>query len=417
MQAVQEHLETQPALNEAVRFWWKLGWISFGGTAAHLSIMHEELVEKRGWIDSEHFFHALSCCMLLPGPEAQQLAIYIGWKLHGKLGGFLAGTLFVLPSVVILLALSILYGKYGTVSWMIWTFRLLKPIVVALVLRALIRIGSRALRAPRQWTVAAISFLSIFLLHLSIPLVMAAALLVGILLGLWDRAKSAKQIPATASMRSLGVQISDAKGAAKIILTCFLLSLLPLIALRTINREFWFWLQLSEFFTRTAFVTLGASYTVIPYVAHVAVKRFSWLSRSEMLDGFALAETTPGPLIIVVAFVGFMAGFHHFQGSIAMGIVALLLTTFYTFLPCFLFVFVGAPWVSRSKDNQLVKTVLQTITAVVVAAILHLTLFLLSGVVAPAGLRNWRNLNGWAILEITIAVILLQWRGTKAACQ
>lgn len=348
--------------------------------------------------------------MLLPGPEAQQLAIYIGWKLHGKLGGVLAGTLFVLPSVAILLVLSIVYGKYGTTSWMIWTFRFLKPIVVALVLGALVRIGSRALRSPLQWTVAMISFLSILLFHASLPFVMAAALLVGILLGFWEKFKAGKRAPEAAPMPRLGVQISDATGAAKIILACFLLGSLPLVLLRIIGREFEFWMQISGFFTWTAFVTLGGSYTVIPYVAHVAVTKFGWLSRSEMLDGFALAETTPGPLIIVVAFVGFMAGFHHFQGSIAMGIVALLLTTFYTFLPGFLFVFVGAPWVSRSQDNQFSKTALRTVTAVVVAAILQLALFLLLGVVAPEGVSNWRKLNGWALVEIIIALSLLQWR-------
>ena len=177
----------RPSLREALRFWWKLGWISFGGTAAHLAIMQSELVEKRRWIDSDHFFHALSHCMLLPGPEAQQLAIYIGWKLHGKVGGFLAGTLFVLPSTAILLGLSLLYARYGTVWWVSFLFRMLKPIVVALVLRALFQIGRRALRSRLQWFAAIASFLAISLLHIPLPWIMGMIVAMGVMLGLLQR--------------------------------------------------------------------------------------------------------------------------------------------------------------------------------------------------------------------------------------
>src|ERR1700733_10015519 len=177
----------QPSLREAAGFWWKLGWISFGGTAAHLAIMQSELVEKRRWIDSDHFFHALSHCMLLPGPEAQQLAIYIGWKLHGKVGGFLAGTLFVLPSTAILLGLSLLYARYGTVWWVSLLFRMLKPIVVALVLRALFQIGRRALMSRLQWFAAIASFLALSLLHIPLPWIMGMIVAMGVLLGLLQR--------------------------------------------------------------------------------------------------------------------------------------------------------------------------------------------------------------------------------------
>ena len=179
----------RPSLREALRFWWKLGWISFGGTAAHLAIMQSELVEKRRWIDSDHFFHALSHCMLLPGPEAQQLAIYIGWKLHGKVGGFLAGTLFVLPSTAILLGLSLLYARYGTVWWVSFLFHMLKPIVVALVLRALFQIGRRALRSRLQWFVAIASFLALSLLHIPLPWIMGMIVAMGVVLGLLQRLK------------------------------------------------------------------------------------------------------------------------------------------------------------------------------------------------------------------------------------
>jgi chromate transporter len=307
-----------PSLREALGFWWKLGWISFGGTAAHLAIMHSELVEKRRWIGSDHFFHALSHCMLLPGPEAQQLAIYIGWKLHGKIGGFLAGTLFVLPSTAILLGLSLLYAQYGTVWWVSLLFRMLKPMVVALVLRALFQIGRRALKSRLQWFAAIASFLALSLLHIPLPWIMGMVVAMGVILGLLQR------LGGTDRSASEEKTVGHAPGALlwrtiRIVAGCAAIGSLPLLLLGIVGRDFPFWTRLSAFFTQTAFVTIGGSYTVIPYVAQVAVMKFSWLSHAQMLDGFALAETTPGPLIIVVGFVGFMAGFHHFNGSILMG--------------------------------------------------------------------------------------------------
>jgi chromate transporter len=392
-----------PSLREALGFWWKLGWISFGGTAAHLAIMQSELVEKRRWIDSDHFFHALSHCMLLPGPEAQQLAIYIGWKLHGKMGGFLAGTLFVLPSTAILLGLSLLYAQYGTVWWVSSLFRMLKPIVVALVLRALFQIGRRALRSRLQWFAASASFLAISLLHIPLPWIMGMIVAMGFTLRLLQRLRGIDR--SSSEEKTIGY----APGAVhwrimRIVGGCTAIGSLPLLLLEIFARDFPFWIRLSAFFTQTAFVTIGGSYTVIPYVAQVAVMKFSWLSHAQMLDGFALAETTPGPLIIVVGFVGFMAGFHHFHGSILMGAIALLITIFYTFLPCFLFVFVGAPWIAKSGENQLVRSVLKFITAAVVAAILQLTVFLVRGVLFPAGSRSP---DLWAAICIISAFLLI----------
>lgn len=376
--------KTHPSLREALGFWWKLGWISFGGTAAHLAIMHSELVEKKRWIDSDAFFHGLSHCMLLPGPEAQQLAIYIGWKLHGNVGGFLAGTLFVLPSTAILLGLSLLYAQYGTVWWVSFLFRMLKPIVVALVLHALIQIGRRALRSRLQWFAAIASFLALELLHIPLPWIMGMTVAVGLILGFLRNPKGNDRSSSEEKM------VGDAPGAVywrtiRILVGCASIGSLPLLLLGIFGRDFQFWIRLSAFFTQTAFVTQGGSYTVIPYVAQLAVMKFSWLSHAQMLDGFALAETTPGPLIIVVGFVGFMAGFHHFHGSILMGAIALLVTIFYTFLPCFLFVFVGAPWIAKSGESQLVRSVLKLIPAAVVAAILQLTVFLVRGVLFPDG--------------------------------
>ena len=390
-----------PSLREAAGFWWKLGWVSFGGTAAHLAIMQSELVDKRRWIDSEHFFHALSHCMLLPGPEAQQLAIYIGWKLHGKVGGFLAGTLFVLPSTAILLGLSLLYAEYGTVWWVSLLFRLLKPIVVALVLRALFQIGRRALRSTSQWFAAIASFLALTLLHIPLPWIMGMMVALGVILQLLrgiHRSSFEKKMAGHATSTVL-------RRSMHIVVGCVAIGSVPLLLLWLFGHDFRFWIKLSAFFTRTAFVTIGGSYTVIPYVAQIAVSKFSWLSHAQMVDGFALAETTPGPLIIVVGFVGFMAGFHHFHGSILMGSIALLVTIFYTFLPCFLFVFIGAPWIARSGENPLIRSVLKFVTAAVVAAILQLTVFLVRGVLFPAGSRSP---DLWAVGWIIVAFLLIK---------
>ena len=392
-----------PSLREALGFWWKLGWISFGGTAAHLAIMQSELVEKRRWIDSDHFYHALSHCMLLPGPEAQQLAIYIGWKLHGKIGGLLAGTLFVLPSTAILLALSVLYARYGTVWSVILLFRILKPIVVALVLRALLRISQRALRSRVQWLAAILSFLALSLLHIPLPWIMGMMVAVGTTLGFLQRLRG---IGRSASEEK---RLGPAYGAVlwrsmRIVGGCAAIGSLPLLLIGIFGRDVPFWLRLSAFFTQTAFVTIGGSYTVIPYVAQIAVMKFFWLTHAQMLDGFALAETTPGPLIIVVGFVGFMAGFHHFHRSILLGAMALLVTVFYTFLPCFLFVFIGAPWIAKSSESQLIRSVLNLTPAAVVAAILQLTVFLLRGVLFPA---RPSRLNLWAVVWIIGAFLLI----------
>jgi chromate transporter len=373
-----------PGLREALKFWWKLGWISFGGTAAHLAIMQSELVEKRRWIDSDDFFHGLSHCMLLPGPEGQQLATYLGWKLHGKIGGLLAGTLFILPSTAILLGLSLLYARYGTVGWVSFLFRILKPIVVALVLRALFQIGARALKSPVQWVAAIAAFLALSLAHISLPWVMGAIVAIGFLQGLIlsrrgrtpSGTKTAGRVPGPAYW-----------GVLRIVSACAAIGSFPLLLLVIFGRDLPFWIRLSGFFTRTAFVTIGGSYTVIPYVAQAAVTKFFWLNHAEMLDGFALAETTPGPLIIVVGFVGFMAGFHHFHQSLLMGTIALLLTVFYTFLPCFLFIFIAAPWIAKSGESLLVRSMLNLIPAAVVAAILQLTVFLARGVLFPGGSR------------------------------
>jgi chromate transporter len=365
--------------------------------------MQSELVERRRWIDSDDFFHALSHCMLLPGPEAQQLAIYIGWRLHGKIGGFLAGTLFVLPSTAILLGLSLIYARFETVWWVSFLFRMLKPFVVALVLRALFQIGRRALRSRLQWFAAIASFLALILLHIPLPWIMGMIVVMGVIMRLLERLRGIDRSSSEEKMAGYP------PGAAcwrtiRIVGGCAAIGSLPLLLLGIFASDFPFWIKLSAFFTQTAFVTIGGSYTVIPYVAQVAVVKFSWLSHAQMLEGFALAETTPGPLIIVVGFVGFMAGYHHFHGSILMGSISLLVTIFYTFLPCFLFVFIGAPWIRKSGESQLIRSVLKLVPAAVVAAILQLTVFLVRGVLFPSGSRGP---DLWAAVWIIGASLLI----------
>ena len=407
----------RPSFDEALRFWFKLGWISFGGTAAHIAVMHDDLVVKKRWISNAMFLHALSHCMILPGPEAQQLAIYIGWKLHGKRGGVVAGTLFVLPSMFVLLALSLIYVRFGNLPWIAAMFDGLKPAVIALVVVALQRVARRALRGLVQSGVAVTTFAAMFFFDVSLPLVMLGAIVLGIALGKVRRGVLPMPGEAGAGevddddcyIRLNSVTAEPApllKPAARLTAITLLLWLLPLPVFYFCGGDFGFWKSLMLFFTKTAFVTIGGSYTVIPYVAQVTVSKLHWLSRLQMMDGFALAETTPGPLIIVVAFVGFMAGFNHFHGSLWMGTLGLLATTFYTFLPCFLFVFAGAPLVERTQGRPAIQGVLGLITAVVVGAILDLALFLGKAVIFPSGKVALRGLDalslGWAIFSFVL---------------
>ncbi len=355
--------------------------------------------------------------MILPGPEAQQLAIYIGWKLHGKRGGILAGTLFVLPSMFILLALSAVYVRFGSLPWIAAMFNGLKPVVIALVIVALQRVARRAVRGPIQGAVAVATFAAMFFFEASLLTVMLGAIALGIALtavrpGLLHRLGKAS---AEEDEESYYIRHSSAATKpipllwpmTKLAAVVLLLWLLPLPLFYFFVGDFHFWRGLALFFTKTAFVTIGGSYTVIPYVAKVAVLKFHWLTRLQMMDGFALAETTPGPLIIVVAFVGFLAGYNHFHGSLWMGTLGLLATTFYTFLPCFFFEFAGAPLVERTQDNPMIGGVLELITAVVVGAILDLTLFLGKGVIFPSGVADLKQLNVISMSAVILSLVLL----------
>ncbi len=386
----------KPTLKEAFAFWLKLGFISFGGPAGQVAIMHEFLVEKKKWISESRFMHALNYCMLLPGPEAQQLATYTGWLLHGIRGGLVAGILFILPSMFILLCLSILYVSFGQIAWVGALFDGLKPAVVAIVAMALVKIGKKSLLSPFHYIVATAAFLAIFFFKIPFPLIILGAIAIGAFAGrflpslLAHGAKSKAKALADESyylINNHSGSVGSTWTIQKIALLVFgfgVLWLLPYWVLST-GADGNFWKLLILFFTKAALVTFGGAYAVLPYVAQVTVQKFEWLTSLQMLDGLALGETTPGPLIMVLAFVGFMGAYNQGGFSIALGILGLVVTVFYTFLPCFLFIFAGAPLIERTRENERVKKVLNIITAAVVGVVLNLSIYLLGQVVFKGG--------------------------------
>ncbi len=364
----------KPTFKEALKFWAKLGFISFGGPAGQIAIMHEFLVDKKKWISDSKFIHALNYCMILPGPEAQQLATYIGWMLHGTPGGLAAGILFVLPSMFILLGLSIIYVSFGNLPWIYTMFSGLKPAVIAIVILALIKIGKKSLRSPFHYFVAVTAFFCIFFLNILFPLIIAGAIITATftrkLYPAFFETGKRDTIQNETDEKEFYINkhtITPGSGFKplrfwKQIGVGIILWVLPLSAFAIFTNDFGFWKKLSFFFTQAAFVTFGGAYAVLPYVAQVSVEKFHWLTNLQMIDGLALGETTPGPLIMVLVFVGFMAGYHHFGGSLAMGSLGILTTTYYTFLPCFLFIFAGAPVIEQTQGNKRVKEMLELVT-------------------------------------------------------
>jgi chromate transporter len=378
---------------EAFRFWVKLGFISFGGPAGQIAIMHRELVERRHWISEERFLHALNYCMLLPGPEAQQLAIYIGWLLHRTIGGIIAGAFFVTPSIFILLALSYIYAAYGNIPAVAGALDGFKPVVVAIVVEAILKIGGRALKRWVHFVIAAAAFIAIYFFHVPFPLIVLVAAIIGFVgsrasphLFLPKQAetkKTDKQLSTPGHLSGSGVQarpvIDDAgpppahtapsaARAVRILVVGLVLWSLPLIVL-----AFWrgwdsLHVQEYNFFTQAALVTFGGAYAVLAYVTQAAAGSYGWLSQTQAIDGLALAETTPGPLIMVLQFIGFMAAWNNPQGlSPAMsGVIGALVTTYTTFLPCFLLVFLVAPYIEVLRGNKSLAGALTGITASVV---------------------------------------------------
>jgi chromate transporter len=364
----------------AWRFWLKLGFVSFGGPAGQIAIMHRELVEQRRWISEERFLHALNFCMLLPGPEAQQLATYIGWSQHGIRGGIAAGTLFVLPGFVLITVISALYALFQSVNSMQGILFGLKAAVLAVVLEAVMRIAKRALRNRASWLVAGAAFVSIFALSVPFPAIILIAAIVGFVQQRTARYPSVA-VPSAdheshAELASVLTR-SRVRSAIKVMLVCCALWFIPIVLIVSMLGPEHVLASEAVFFSKMAVVTFGGAYAVLAYVAQEAVETFGWLSAEDMLQGLALAETTPGPLILVLSFVGFLAAFRDaapFE-PLAAGIFGAVLTTWVTFVPCFLWVLLGAPYIERLRHHKALSSALAMVTAAVVGVILNLAIY------------------------------------------
>lgn len=366
---------------EALKFWIRLGFISFGGPAGQIAIMHRELVERRKWISEEKFLHALNFCMLLPGPEAQQLAAYNGWRLHGIKGGIAAGGFFVLPSIFFLLALSYIYARYGHISEILAVLGGFKPVVVAIVVEAVLKIGKRSVKTAVHFVIAALSFVAVQFLNVPFPLIVVAALMIGFF---WSRGQQDE-------LAGIEEAASRKRGyLLKVIAVCVLLWLIPFIAVWAAFGFENIAARLYLFFTQAAFVTFGGAYAVLAYVNQAAVAA-GWITAEQAVDGLALAETTPGPLIMVLQFIGFMTGWqdHGQAGQTVFAIICALIVTFVTFLPSFLFVFCGAPYIEKLHGNRRLSGALGFVTAAVVGVILNLSIVFGSAVFVSADGTNF----------------------------
>ena len=391
----------QPSYGEAFRFWLKLGFISFGGPAGQISIMHQELVDRKRWISNERFLHALNYCMLLPGPEAQQLATYIGWLLHKTKGGLAAGMLFVIPSVFILFALSYIYITFGSLPWVAAVFTGLKAAVLAIVLAAVIKIGKKSLKNNMLIILAFLSFFGTYFFKIPFPFLILTVGIIGVIGGeFFPGLFTSSRLAAKATSLTESAPRTDALSTAKrasslrrnslLLVSFFLLWSIPVVVLRFIipNQTFY---NEALFFTKAAFLTFGGAYSLLGYIAQAGVEQFGWLTSIQMMDGLGLAETTPGPLIMVVQFVGFLAGWNH-SGSWAPLVGALLgsgIATYFTFLPSFLFIFVGAPYIEKLSSNSRMTHALSTITAAVVGVVLNLGVWFGSHVLFLPDGFNW----------------------------
>jgi chromate transporter len=410
----------KPSFAEAFRFWVKLGFISFGGPAGQIAIMQTELVERRRWISQARFLHALNYCMLLPGPEATQLAIYVGWLLHRTAGGIVAGAFFVIPSIFVLWTLSFVYAAYGTVPWIAAVFYGLKPVVVAIVVAAVVRIGRKALKNEVMWTIAALAFVAIFFGGISFPLIIVAAGLVGFAGGKFMPGKfdvvSAQKNDASNLQPSVLDDEHDApehtkpslRRAALVAAIWLVVWWVPVVLAAVLLGKDHTVFKEGIFFSKAAVVTFGGAYAVLPYVAQRAVDYFGWLRPGQMMDGLGLAETTPGPLIMVLQFVGFMGGWNQ-PGNLPPLLAATfgaLITTWVTFTPCFLWVFLGGPHIEQLRGNKRIAMTLSAVTAAVVGVILNLAIWFALHVMFPTEGVDWFAIG----LGLAALFAMLRWK-------
>jgi chromate transporter len=421
-----KNIQRKVSFTEALRFWIKLGFISFGGPAGQIAIMHRELVDKRRWLSEERFLHALNYCMLLPGPEAQQLAVYIGWLMHRTWGGIVAGAFFVIPSIFVLLFLSYIYAAHGSLPVVVGILEGFKPVVVVIVIEALLKIGKRALKRKVHYLIAATAFTGIYFLHIPFPLIVLMAGFIG-LVGARFLPDSfspppEKKIETKDDKESLPLIIDDhatppahvvpsRSRFVKTLIVGIILWLLPFIGL--VASQGWSSLHTQEyrFFTQAALVTFGGAYTVLAYVTQaVTFAPYNWLTPGQAVDGLALAETTPGPLIMVLQFIGFMAGWNNPIAGMSQtesAITGALITTYTTFLPSFLFIFLGAPYIEYLRGNKILNGALSGITSAVVGVILNLAIVFGAVVIAPNGLIGHIN---WFAVVLGIAAFTALYR-------
>jgi chromate transporter len=421
-----EPMQTPPApvsLGEAFRYWLKLGFISFGGPAGQISMMHQELVEGRRWISERRFLHALNYCMLLPGPEAQQLATYIGWLMHGARGGIIAGALFVLPSLLLLIALTWLYVAFGNLPAVAGVLYGVKPVVTAIVVFAAWRIGSRSLKNGVLWTMAATAFVAIFVFDAPFPAIVLAAGILGHMGGRVAPEKFKVGGGHGTSDRDYGPSLIDdltpSPAHARFSLPRLIRFSLAGLAiwggamalLGTVGGWQGPLAQMGWFFTKAALVTFGGAYAVLPYVYQGGVEHYGWLTGPQMIDGLALGETTPGPLIMVVAFVGFLGGWtKELFGPDTLfwaGVAGAAVATLFTFLPSFLFILIGGPLVEATHGDLKFTAPLTGITAAVVGVVLNLAVFFAYHVLWPQGFRGGFE---WSSAVIGIAALIALFR-------
>lgn len=422
-----------PSFREAFWVWCRVGILSFGGPAGQIAVMHRILVEEKRWISENRFLHALNYCMMLPGPEAQQLATYIGWLLHRTPGGLVAGVLFVVPGFASILLLSILYAGYQELTWVEGVFYGLKPAVVAVVVEAVVRIGRRSLKNRVMIAIAAVSFVAIFFFQVPFPLIVLSAAVIGYFGGkLWpdifvvikvnranDGTTDKQHVLRDDAAASVRPPIGRTLRVACIWLTVWWL---PIAALGLYTGRQSVYMQEALFFSKAAVVTFGGAYAVLAYIAQQGVEAYGWLQPGEMLDGLGMAETTPGPLIQVVQFVGYLGAYRDPGGisPFAAGIAGSIITTWVTFAPCFLWIFLGAPYIEYLRGRQALGAALSTITSAIVGVILNLSIWFalhtIFGTVSEThahGVRllvpNWATLDA-AALFIALAALVAMFR-------
>ncbi|TPK24475.1 chromate efflux transporter [Mesorhizobium sp. B2-5-9] len=423
-----------PSFREATKLWAKIGLLSFGGPAGQIALMHKELVEDRRWIGEQRFLHALNYCMLLPGPEAQQLAIYIGWLLHRTIGGLVAGVLFVVPGALVMLTLSILYALYGDVPLVAALFFGVKAAVLAVVVEAVIRIGRRALKNRLMVAIALCAFLGIYVLAIPFPLIVLIAGSVGwvgnrvapaLFSGAAHGKNDAPDIRGAVDLMFERGELAHTRPtrwhAPRTIAIWLPIWLGPVLLLWALTGRSSVWTQIGGFFSLMAVVTFGGAYAVLAYVAQAAVQSFGWLAPGEMVDGLGLAETTPGPLILVLQFVGFIAAFRHSGSLDALlgGSLGALLTLWVTFTPCFFWIFLGAPYIEALRGNKALSAALGAITAAVVGVVMNLALWFALHVVFREVRMTGLGMNvpvlssiDWraALLSVAAMVAILKWK-------